>query len=172
MDKIKKLLNGNDRRSIGRSNEVVAMVCKNEKLFNELFSFLYSDDKIIRMRAADAIQKIVESKPAIIKKYKDVILNEISKIEQQEVRWHIAQLIPHLGLTATDTSIAFKFLEEFLKDNSKIVKTFSMQALADLTAVNPSLKGKVIGIIEQQMQKGSPAMLSRGKKLLKKLKSK
>jgi hypothetical protein len=172
MDKIKKLLSGNDRRSIGSSNEVVTMVNKNEKLFDELFNCLYSDDKIIRMRAADAIQKIVESKQAIIKDYKDAVLNEISKIEQQEVRWHVAQLIPHLGLTAADTIIAFKFLNEYLKDNSKIVITFSMQALADLIVVNPSLKTKVIGIIEWQMKKGSPAILSRGRKLLKKLESK
>ena len=142
MKSISDLLNGKDRRSIGKSDDVVALVVKNEKLFDELFNCLYSNNEVIRMRAADAIQKIVELKPDIIKKYKYEILNEIAKIDQQEVRWHVAQLIPHLGLIKTDIPIAFKFLNRYLNDKSKIVRTFSMQALADLTDIKPSLRQK------------------------------
>jgi hypothetical protein len=123
------------------------------------------------MRAADAIQKVVALKPDLIKKYKNEVL-KIAKIDQQEVRWHIAQMIQHLGLTTSDTKIAYKLLIEYLKDDSKIVKTFSMQALADLTDIKPSLKHKVIKIIESQLKNASPAMLSRGNKLIKKLKGK
>lgn len=169
--KLFQLLEGNDRRSIGKSNAVVTMVCKNEKLFDELFNSLYTDDKVIRMRAADAIQKIVELKPHTIKKYKYEVINEIARIDQQEVRWHVAQIIPHLGLTKAETLIAFQILNEYLNDKSKIVKTFSMQALADLTEINTALTKKVIKIIEHQMEEGSPAMVSRGKKILNKLKS-
>jgi len=170
MKSISDLLSGNDRRSIGKSDDVVALVGKNKKLFDELFNCLYSDNEVIRMRAADAIQKIVELNPDIIKKYKYEILNEIAKIDQQEVHWHVAQLIPYLDLTKADTPIAFKFLNGYLKDESRIVKTFAMQALADLADIDSSLTKKVIKIIEQQMIQGSPAMLSRGRKLLAKLK--
>ena len=170
MKSISDLLSGNDRRSIGKSDDVVALVVKNEKLFDELFNCLYSNNEVIRMRAADAIQKIVELKPDIIKKYKHEILNDIAKIDQQEIRWHVAQLIPHLGLIKADVPIAFKFLNGYLNDESKIVKTFSMQALADLTDIDLNLNKKVITIIEKQMKQGSPAVLSRGRKLLAKLK--
>jgi hypothetical protein len=172
MPTIKELLSGNDRRSIGKSDGVVALVIRNEKLFDELFNCLYSDSDVIRMRAADTIQKIVALKPDLIKKYKNEVLNKIAKIDQQEVRWHVAQSIPYLGLTKSDTKIAYKILIEYLKDNSKIVKTFSMQALSDLTDIEPSLKHKVIKIIEFQLKNASPAMLSRGNKLIKKLKGK
>ena len=172
MTKILKLLRGNDRRSIGKSNAIVSIVGKNEILFKELFEFLYSENKIIRMRAADAIQKITELNPNIIKKYKNEILHKISKIDQQEVRWHVAQLIPHLGLTKAETIIVYQFLNDYLNDKSKIVRTFSLQAMTDLTEINSSLKKEVIKIIKQQMRKGSPAILSRGKKLLIKLESK
>ena len=167
---IKALLIGSDRRSIGKSDEIVSLVVKNEKLFDELFDCLKSNDKVIRMRASDAVQKIVELKPHLIKKYKNEIINRIAKIDQQEVRWHIAQLIPHLELTKPETKIAYKFLIKYLKDESKIVKTFSMQALADLTEIEPGLKHKVINIIEFQLKTASPAMLSRGNKLIQKLK--
>ncbi len=124
------------------------------------------------MRAADAIQKIIELEPSIVKKYKNEILHKISKIDQQEVCWHVAQLIPHLGLTKAETIIAFKFLNDYLSDKSKIVRTFSLLAVTDLSDINSSLKPEVIKIIKQQMRKGNPAILSRGKKLLIKLESK
>jgi len=171
MSKIMKRLGGKDRRSIGKSDKIVSLVVKNEKLFDELFNCLYSYNEVIRMRAADAIQKVVALKPDLIKKYKDEVL-KIAKIDQQEVRWHIAQMIQHLGLTTSDTKIAYKFLIKYLKDDSKILKTFSMQALADLTDIEPSLKHKVIKIIESQLKNASPAILSRGNKLIKKLKGK
>jgi hypothetical protein len=162
-----ELLSGADRRSIGKSDFVVGMVLKNIKLFDELFTCMYLDDKVVRMRAADAIQKIVEIKPALIKKYKHKVLYDISKIEQHEVRWHVAQLIPHLDLSKSETSIAISLLQRFLNDDSKIVKAFSLQALAELAFINPELKQKVISLIKKQMQYGSPAVISRGKKLLK-----
>ncbi len=172
MSLILSLLSGNDRRSIGKSNDVVSIVCKNEKLFDELFKHLYSENKIIRMRAADSIQKVVEIKPYLIKKYKDEVIYKIAKINQQEVRWHVAQLIPHLGITIAEVPIVLKFLIKYLDDESKIVKTFAMQALTDLTDIDFTIREKVLKIIELQMKNGSPAMLSRGKKLLKKLKEK
>jgi hypothetical protein len=55
MKSISDLLRGNDRRSIGKSDDVVMLVVRNEKLFDELFNCLYSDNEVIRMRAADAI---------------------------------------------------------------------------------------------------------------------
>ena len=51
-------LAGGDRRSIGRSNEVVATVLADPELLSVLFSGLDHDDPLIRMRAADAREKI------------------------------------------------------------------------------------------------------------------
>jgi hypothetical protein len=53
-------LEGGDRRSIGNSEEVVQTVSKNPALFEELFSGLLADDPVVRMRAADAIEKLLE----------------------------------------------------------------------------------------------------------------
>lgn len=49
---------GGDRRSIGRSNEVVAAVLHEPSLFGVLFGGLWKSDPLIRMRAADALEKI------------------------------------------------------------------------------------------------------------------
>jgi predicted ATP-dependent protease len=58
----------------------------------------------------------------------------------------------------------------FLDDKSRIVKTFSMQALADLAQEDEVLRREANKIITDLVESGSPAMKSRGKKLLKQLK--
>jgi len=46
------LLRGSDRRSIGRSNFVVKLVLRAPKRFAEVIKCLWSDDPVVRMRAA------------------------------------------------------------------------------------------------------------------------
>jgi hypothetical protein len=48
MHPILEMLKGGDRRSIGKSNEVVAMVLKEPELFDTLYSGLFADAPLIR----------------------------------------------------------------------------------------------------------------------------
>src|SRR5260370_27140346 len=57
----------------------------------------------------------------------------------------------------------------YLEDKSSMVKTFSMQALADLAAQDEQLLEQVAPLIERLTRTGTPAMKSRGRKLLKQL---
>ena len=70
MPSILEKLQGSDRRSIGRSNEVVAEVLAQPSLFDELFGGLLDADPIVRMRAADAVEKITAKHPDWLKPYK------------------------------------------------------------------------------------------------------
>lgn len=60
-------------------------------------------------------------------------------------------------------------LLEYLNDRSRIVKTFSLQALLDLAEEDMTLRPKVIQLLQESVKTGSPAMRSRGKKLLDRL---
>jgi hypothetical protein len=165
-------LTGGDRRSIGRSDEVVAEVLANPTLFEPLFKGMLADDPLVRMRAADAVEKITTQQPELLTPYKDCLLQEVSRIEQQEVRWHVAQLLPRLTLTPAERQQTLAILEIYLQDKSKIVKTFAMQALADLAEQDPNLRPSIITRLETLTASGSPAMRSRGRKLLVRLESK
>lgn len=80
MSKILQQLAGGDFRSIGKSNEVVRAVISNPRLFSELFAGLLQDDPIIRMRVADAVEKITAQKPELLQGYKKQILNRVVTI--------------------------------------------------------------------------------------------
>ena len=161
---------GTDRRSIGKSNEVVSDVISDPSLFEIVYKGMSCNDPVLRMRCADVVEKVTVQHPEYLVPYKRNLINEVSKINQQEVRWHVARLFSRLELTNIDRKEVLKILSDYLKDKSKIVKTFSMQALADIAEQDKNLKPGIIQKLEVLAREGSPAMKSRGRKLLSKLK--
>jgi len=162
-------LSGGDLRSIGRVDEVVSDVLAEPALFDELFYGMLNDDPLIRMRSADAVEKITQQHPEYLQPYKSILIEQVAQIPQQEVRWHVAQLFPRLEADDRERAMMVAILVGYLEDKSKIVKTFSMQALSDFAEKDASLRPKVSELLESLVQSGSPAMKNRGRKLLVKL---
>ena len=169
MSNLLKKLAGGDRRSIGRVAEVVGDVSENAALIEDLVDGLFVEDPVVRMRAADVLEKVTVNHPEYLQPYKTKMLMLAAKTGQQEVRWHIAQMVPRLSLTSKEFNRVVDILFDYLGDKSNIVVTFSLQALADLATQNNSLRIRVLGVLEQLTQTGSPAVKNRGKKLLAQL---
>ncbi|HEY0701489.1 MAG TPA: hypothetical protein VGD60_01870 [Candidatus Acidoferrales bacterium] len=169
MHAILKKLTGGTRRSIGRANEVAAEVLAHPRLFRHLFAGLTSADEVLRMRSADAIEKITIQRPDLLAPFKKKFLAIANETQQQELRWHAAIILPRLKLTAGERAAAVEILFDNLQDQSSIVKTWSMQALADFAGSDPQLKSKIRPLLEELTQIGTPAMRARGRKILRKL---
>ena len=86
-----------------------------------------------------------------------------------QVQGHVAQMVPRLELSEEERAVVVEILLDYLHDKSKMVKTFSMQALSDLAEQDAGLRSQVIQLLEELTRTGSPAMKSRGRKLLEKL---
>ncbi len=169
MHPILEKLKGGDRRSIGRANEVVRQVLRNPALFGELFKGMLSGDPLVRMRAADAAEKVTAERPGLLQPYKKRLLHEIANIDQQEVRWHVAQMVPRLNLTPTERVRAVGILFAYLSLKSKIVRTVALQALVSLSYNDSDLRRRVIKLLHEVIETGSPALKARGRKLLEQL---
>src|SRR5215831_10208992 len=100
------LLAGGDRRSISRSDAVAAAVSKNHALFSTLMQGWWSEDPLVRMRAADATEKITRKHPDLLCPYKKELLILMSEAEQQELRWHLAAMVPRLQLNSKERQLA------------------------------------------------------------------
>ncbi len=171
MSDILQKLKGWDLRSIGKADEVVQDILNKPTLFIKVFKGITDNDPLIRMRSADVIEKVSARHPDYLQPFKEKMINEVSKIEQQEVRWHLAQMFSYIKLNKKERDAVIKILLFYIEnDKSKIVNTFSIQTLADFAERDISIRPQVIKIIEKIMMKGSPAMVSRGRKLLHKLK--
>ena len=159
-------LDGGDRRSIGRSNEVVADVLNDPGLFETVFSGLFADSPLLRMRSADAIEKITARHPEYLLPYKARLIKHIARIDQKEVRWHVAQMFSRVKWNRAERRQVLGILMEYLNDHSSIVRTFAMQALADLARQAPGLRPMVLLHLRELTATGTPAMKARGRRLL------
>ena len=163
------LLGGADRRSIGRAEQVAAMVARDPKLFPRLMAGLWSDDRLVRMRAADAAEKVTRRFPAWLRPFQRELLGLLAESAEPEVRWHLAAMVPRLPLSAAQRRRAASSLELYLEDRSSIVRTFALQGLADLAGQEPSLRPPVLERLRQAVRSGTPAMKARSRKLLARL---
>ena len=171
MSKILSSLKIGDRRSIGNADEVARKIASDKKLFVQVFDAMLSPDPLVRMRAADAVEKATREYPELLRPFKSELLLEVALIDQQEVRWHVALMLPRLELTPTEVDLAVSILLDYLADKSSIERTCAMQGLADLALQHPRLSSRVIALIESLTSDGSAAMRSRGRRLLARLRS-
>jgi len=161
-----KTLGGGDRRSIGRSNEVAELVFKRPVLFAQLIHGMCAADPLVRMRAADAAEKVSRKQPDLLRSFKGQLVRLLEEAQEQELRWHLAQMVPRLPLTSKERSRAATLLRSYLQDTSSIVKTCAMQALADLATRDESLRRETRALLRDAARNGTAAMKARARKLL------
>ena|SRR5271154_4919034 len=121
---------------------------------------------IVCMRAADALEKITAQRPDLLRSHKRAILEIAGTSSQQEIRWHMAPLMSRMNLGVKERVIAVDILFDYLRDKSSIVKTFAMQGLADLAKQDDLLKSRILPLLKELTNSGTPAMRARGRKLL------
>ena len=169
MSSILKKLQGGDLRSIGRANEVAQEVQDNPVLFESVFVGLTNDDPVVRMRAADVIEKVTQSKPELLFGHTSKVISLLANSKQQEVCWHLAQIAPRLKYNELQEKEIIECLKSYLVHKSKIVQVSAMESLAIIAERNTDLLNEVIKIITKLKATGSPAVQSRGRKLLHRL---
>jgi len=166
-NKIINLLKGGDRRSIGRADSVALMVDESPELFAKLIAGMWDEDPIVRMRSADAAEKVTRQNCELLKPYRKELLSLLAETTEQEVRWHLALIVPRLPLNAEEKERAVFVLKGYLDDRSSIVKTCALQGLANFAEVEPNIRTTVIKILQEARRRGTAAMKARSRRLLR-----
>lgn len=160
-------LAGGDRKSIGKAPEVAKEALASPHRLPELIAGILGDDPIVRARSAVAVKLVALDRPELVQPFKKQLLKEISVIDQWEVREQFAIILPKLKLSSREINEAVEIFKNYLNYYSSIVRTCAMQALVDLSEIQPGLKDEVRPIIEDLTANGTAAMRARGRKLLK-----
>ena len=164
---IRELLAGGTRQSLGRSCEAVRLVEERPEEFAALIVCLWDEDLVVRMRAADAAEKVTRNHPGLLQPYKREVLGLAREAIQPELRWHLALMLPRLKMSAGERRRACDALRLYLDDRGAIVRTHAMQGLADLARDDAGLRAEVAEIIRELTRSGTAAMKARGRKLLR-----
>ncbi|WP_214824918.1 hypothetical protein [Exiguobacterium sp. s28] len=167
---IREVLSGGDLRSVGHVDEVVTFVGNDPDRFSELMTVLTDDRPVVRMRSADAMEKVTRHYPALLQAHQASLFEQLQIATQQEVRWHLAQLMPRMTWTEEEVSDIVRVLTDWIAaETSAIVIVNALQAMFDLSAMHPRFRDELKALLETQLAAGSPAVKSRAKKLLHKL---
>ena len=96
--------------------------------FRLLFDAMLGPDPVARMRAADAVEKLTRRRPDLLWGLEGRLLSEVAAIEPKggplAPRPAAAPPCPHRAAATQAVAI----LQGFLDDDSRIVRTFAMQA--------------------------------------------
>jgi hypothetical protein len=135
---------------------------------------LWDEDSGVACRAADVLERITGGRepgiePMRLQPWKESLLGLLAEAEPKKLRWNLAFVVPRMELTVAEARRAARVLHTYLEDSSSIVKTASMQGLADLTRHAPSMTVEVLDLLRILSRSGTPAMRARGRILLKKM---
>lgn len=165
-NRIRKNVHGKDLRSIGNVNEIVTSV-QTQQQFDVLFKNLLSHERIIEMRSADAVEKLTKKHPEWLQKHKPLLLELLHNSTNKELNWHLAQLVSRLSLTDIELYVVWDKLAYWMlnRNESRIVRVNSLQALYDLSIENSSLLQALRSLVQQVHHEAIPSINARLRKL-------
>ena len=168
-DDLLRRLFGGKRTSTGEATAVAAEVLARPELFGALFVGLEHQDSLVRMRVAYAISKVADKRPDLLRPHKDRFIDRLADPTNSALcRACLLEALRGLEPTPDDVDLLKDLLVGFLHSESSIVKTFSLQLLFDFAEADPALRPEVMPLLWNALERGTPAMRARARKLLKK----
>ena len=127
------LLEGGHKNSLGRAEEVVQLVLADKTRLEELYHTMFSSDAWVRMRGADAFEKVCRNQAAWIEPFIDRLQRELGGSTQASILWHIAEIYPQVRLNQKQKDHALQWLTKQLAttDVDWIVAANCMKALRE-----------------------------------------
>ena len=122
-------------------------------------------DPVIRMRCADALEKVTATVPGIAQRFSTRILALLSHAQPKEVLWHLLQIAPRISWSPQQLPVVLAALAAAHKERSSIVKACALQAEVELLAQAPDRRRHVAGLVREACNSGAPAVRARARKL-------
>jgi hypothetical protein len=168
---IKALLSGGTRTSVGEADRVIASLLATPASLDEIYTLFLDADPVVAMRASYVAMRIAEQDPDSVKPFAKTLLKNLDFYTQQEVRWHVPQLLVHLDLSKDQKRRAYDVVMNWAEtDKSKIVGYYGLQAAADFAETDTALLEDFIPRIRKANQGGAKSIQNRCKKIAKQLK--
>jgi hypothetical protein len=162
---------GGKSNSLGRVNEVIELVLHEESRLGELYNCLFDEDAWVRMRAADAFEKVCREHPDWLLPYIDRFPDELATSSQPSIQWHLAQIYGEVDLTDEQKRFALQWLQQLLSTTEVdwIVAARAMDTLLQFTKDGSFSESKLIVLLKIQEQHKSKAVVKHTNKLLAQL---
>jgi hypothetical protein len=150
------------------SGEMVeaALAVGGEGVCGELVGLLRDRNKVVVERAARTLKKIAERDGAVLLAWRKKLLQEALHAVDVRVQWNLTIVLGKMPLKGADKALALELMFERLRDKSGLNRTMAMQALMDLSENDAGLRARVMPVVREFLENGTPAMKARARKLL------
>ncbi len=163
-------LSGGTRTSVGQAPTIIKQALCSHETLNEIYDLFLDDDPVVAMRSSYVAMKVAEADPESTWGYKKKVLHDLPRYIQQEVRWHIPQLLIHMNLTRTERRKAYSAVMEWSEtDKSKIVAYYGLEAAAQFVEDDDTLESDFVPRLRKLNQRGAASVSSRCRKIAKRL---
>jgi hypothetical protein len=170
VSRFREQLSGGTRTSVGEADEVIQGLLNDPSSLSEIYGLFLDEDPVVAMRASYVAMRVAEQSPGSVKPFAQALLKNLELYKQQEVRWHVPQLLVHLDLTKTQRRRAYDVVMEWAEtDKSKIVGYYGFQAAADFAEMDEALLQDFIPRIKKANQTGAKSIQNRCKKIARQL---
>lgn len=160
--------------SLGRTEEVVALVLNDHDRLDEVHQLFFQDDEWVRLRASSSWKRIWRAQPEWAVPYLDSWIGEVSKLDQPSVQWTFAQLCLELDdlLTPRQRSTARNRLKKYLESSDDwIVLNSTMPTLTHWAADRAELAEWLRPRLDRLASDDRKSVATRAAKALKQLDS-
>jgi hypothetical protein len=138
---------------------------------SELVRRLHDGDKAVVERAARTLKKVSEVDAGALYAWRKELLAAAFEAVDVRVQWNLSIVLGRLPLKDSDKALAVELMFERLRNRSGLNRTMAMQALMDLSEQDKALRLRVMPIVLEFVERGTPAMQARARKLLKSISS-
>lgn len=162
------LATGGHKNSLGEVPQVIEIVLQNQHRIEELYNCLFDEDAWVRMRAADALEKICRVHPDWLLPYIDRLANDFGASLQPSIQWHMAQIYKQVPLTPAQRDVAIQWLTQRIatKDVDWIVAANAMETLAQFAHDGSFPLDQLVPLLKVQQHHKSSAVVRRATKIL------
>lgn len=156
------------KNSLGRANEVMQLVLRSHDCLEELYGTMFHEDAWVRMRAADAFEKVCRVQPEWIEPYIDRIQDELHDSTQPSIQWHVAEIYRQVRLNKLQKKRAIAWLRKLIAttDVDWIVAADCMKTLAYFVDHDDFSRAEFRRLVTVQLAHHSKSVARKAKQLL------
>lgn len=139
--------------------------------FDQLMKLFFVNKYIITQRAAYSVGISIDNHPELIEPYIKALINNLDHDIHDAVKRNTVRILEKIDIPESHQGILTEKCFQYLLSNNEpiAVKAFSMSILFNMAMKYHELKNELKIVIEDMMEHGTPAITSRGKKILKAL---
>jgi hypothetical protein len=148
------------------------MVLGDELLFDQIYRLIFCDEPKIAWHAAWVIDHVSEADPSKLEPHVNELIDMLPELKSTALKRHFTRMINRHAIPEERMGQLLDVLYKFLSPAEAIaVRANALEILLKIALSEPELQNELVSVTEAMLEdERTPGMISKGKKILRRLK--